>query len=362
LCSGSSILFAKEYSINSLLALKSATVPVEFTAPSLPEAYAIRLELLDASGRTLSLYRSRIVTAGETGRIRKLAVDKLSYKKGDSGTVAVQVSSSPDGSETTVSKNVKLTVTLSQSGSSVYSSTYTIPELSAANGIAVNEFAFTADRDLIGFSVCSKLESETGKLFDQYCYTIDTEKAKTGINEVTAETRFAANTLTATLCARDTSGIASSVVSTVMLYSSDSKNQIENKGTVNLNPCSTVSFGLDAGDYLLLVNDMQTNKQYRFPVSAGVAAAVCGNGKCDNTENTGNCCNDCGCDAGLVCTNNACVTSAATTTTTEDTTPSIDTTTTTPATTPGTGNNTLILAVVVILIILAVVYSTRKKK
>jgi LPXTG-motif cell wall-anchored protein len=358
MCSGSSILFAKEYEIQTLEASKTTNVPVEFTAPTAPDAYAIRLELLDASGRTLSLYRSRIVTAGETGRVRKLAVDKLNYKKGESGTVSVLVSASPDGSETTVSKNVKLTVSLAQGGSTAYSSSSTIPELSIANGATVNEFAFTADRDLSGFTVCSKLESESGKLFDQYCYTIDAEKAKTGINEVSAETSFAANTLTATLCARDTSGAASSVVSTIMLYSSDSTSQIENKGSAKLEPCTSVSFNVEAGDYLLLVNDMATNKQYRFPVNARVDAKVCGNSKCEGTENSGNCCKDCGCASGLVCTDNACV---ATTPTTEDTTTSIESTTTTIPGTGGNNSNILILGVVVILIILAIVYFTKKK-
>jgi hypothetical protein len=361
LCSGSSILFSKEYSINSLLALKSASVPVEFTAPALPEAYAIRLELLDAGGRTLSLYRSRIVTSGETGRIRKLAIDKLNYKKGDSGAVMVQVSASPEGSNTTVSKNAKLSVSIAQGGSTVYSSSYTIPELSDANGIAAKEFGFTADQDLSGFTVCSRLESEAGKLFDQYCYTIDAQKAKTGVNEVTAETSFAGNTLTATLCAQDTSGLASSVVSTVMLYSGDSKNQIENKGSLNLNPCSSVSFSVGAGEYLLLVNDLATNQQFRFPVNAG-SVGGCGNKKCEGNENAGNCCKDCGCTAGLVCTNDVCIESAATTATTEDTTPTVESTTTTTPKAQDNSSNTLILVAVVILIILAVVYFATKKK
>jgi len=80
-CAGG-VFFYSEYPVQQITAESPARVDVKFVSPKKPGAYSIRLEVVDGSNRTVSLYRSRIIVQGETGRIRKMAINSSYYKKG----------------------------------------------------------------------------------------------------------------------------------------------------------------------------------------------------------------------------------------------------------------------------------------
>jgi hypothetical protein len=155
--------------------MDSVPVNVSFDAPQKPSAYAIRLELKESNGRTVSLYRSRIVVKGENPRIRKMAVDSYYYKAGDNGSVMLVVGPSPDHYTNPVTTNAKVTVSIFADGEIVYSGSSVISSLSSLSYpvMVFQSYNYTASKELNFFEVCSQLESSEGMLFDRYCYVIN---------------------------------------------------------------------------------------------------------------------------------------------------------------------------------------------
>ena len=186
-CGESDMLWSKDYFIPSLAAGATTNVAVDFKSPAEPSAYAIRLELKDSSGRTSSLYRSRIVVKGETARIRKMTVDKHHYKQNEQGEIRVLVAPSPDHYTNPITQNARLSVYLKGEGKILYTDSSVIPELSAKPGLITAEartFVFTAPQELKLFEVCSQVDSSSGSLYDRYCFVVNSSKFKVDENRV----------------------------------------------------------------------------------------------------------------------------------------------------------------------------------
>ncbi|MDI6806376.1 MAG: hypothetical protein QMD14_01000 [Candidatus Aenigmarchaeota archaeon] len=165
-----SYLIKKNYPIK-LISGEEKALPISFIVPNKPDAYAIRLELLDENGRLNSLYRSRVVVLGEGARILKLATDKPYYKAGEAGWIRVLVTGplmySPVLPSVSEVKNVKLDVYLLQQEEEVFRSSEILPTLRNDELIA-KEFAFTSTKDMDKINVCAKLTN--GVVYDEYCY------------------------------------------------------------------------------------------------------------------------------------------------------------------------------------------------
>jgi hypothetical protein len=297
----------------SVAANKTVRVEVAFAAPSEPDAYAIRMELKDKDGRTLSLYRNRLIVQGEAARVRKLAVDKPYYSSGDVGSIRLLIGPSPDHYTKPVVRNLKAYVDLRQGAKVVYSGSFVVSELSGEAGLIYKTFSFTAPQDVRDFTVCSKLESENGTLFDEYCYDVISSHFKVPEAGINASWTFdSKGKVEVRLCSGDSSKAGVSV-SAVLVAREGGKvaGYLEN---IALAPCDDVSFDSGGGEYLLVVTDEKTNAQFEFNMSVPVIAKVegpkepvCGDAKCENGEDRLSCCADCGCPKGENCANNVCV-------------------------------------------------------
>ncbi len=152
---------------------------INFTAPTAPNAYSIRLELRDVNGRLHSLYRSRIVVLGEGARILKMAVSNVTLESGKESWVLVAVTG-PLGYSTILpsKKNVtgvKLKVWVETKGKEVtLSDEHTFPSLSF-DQIEVYQAKFVPIASLADFRVCTSLTKD-GKVLDEYCESVWTEK------------------------------------------------------------------------------------------------------------------------------------------------------------------------------------------
>jgi len=310
-CTEEEYLWSKEYEIPSLDPNGIEKIDVEFNAPNDPEAYAIRLELNDKNGRIISLYRSRIIVKGETGRIRKMAINKLYFKKDERGEIGLLIAPSPDHYTYPVVRNAKLSVSVKERDKEVYSKSIVIPELSIDEGFISEKFEFIAPHELSEFEVCSKIESESGKLYDQYCYSINPPKIMLTKNIINAEWDYDyhKNLLHVNLCVEDASGRSTTTKATAILSSPDNKQIIGIRENLELYPCQKTSFNTDVGGYNLLVNDLKQNKQFRFNIiiePKEISLPICGNNRCEEGENSENCCIDCGCPEGKECVDNVC--------------------------------------------------------
>jgi hypothetical protein len=316
-CAREDSYWSKTYSVPSIAPAGMQNVDVRFDAPAEPGAYAIRLELKDNAGRTVSLYRSRIVVMGETAKIRKLAVTKTYLPEGGNGSIMVLAAASPDHYSMPVVENVKVSVSVfgMDLGDEIYSDSYVIPQLAIASvGLVSKVFNYTAPRELKGFKVCSKIESQAGELYDQFCYSVDplaVGPSGDKISEISVDWSYnaASGVLDVNMCSADVSGLASKSSAAAILLNADGKvvGAVEN---VSLDSCGVVSFSVVPGDYVLLVNELGSGGQTRYDVVAAPSAVpsmVCGDGICVSGEDSGNCCVDCGCIAGSDCVGGSCV-------------------------------------------------------
>ncbi len=117
------------------------------------------------------------------------------------------------------------------------------------------------------------------------------------------------NLLHVNLCVEDASGRSTTTKATAILSSPDNKQIIGIRENLELYPCQKTSFNADVGGYNLLVNDLKQNKQFRFNIiiePKEISLPVCGNNRCEEGENSENCCIDCGCPEGKECVDNVC--------------------------------------------------------
>lgn len=276
-CKTEGYFWSKDYAIASVASKATEKVVVEFNAPEKRDAYSIRLELLEKNGRMLSLYRSRFIVLGETAKIRKLVTDKLYYAADEKGTIKVLAAAAPDHYTNPVTKNAKLTVSISSEGSEVFSESYVIPELSGKtrnNGFVGKDFSFTAPKELREFTVCAKIESEKGELYDKYCFDASPEKAFVGETIIKAQTGYSAGVLEARICAEDASGIPAKAKASALIYTKDAKKVLALKEGLTVDPCVSASFKIPAGEYLLIVNTLDPYQQFRFNVKTSESSAV----------------------------------------------------------------------------------------
>jgi hypothetical protein len=316
---GDAFLFA-EYPVPEIPAGKTARVDVKFTSPKRPEAYSIKLELLDAANRLVSLYRSRIIVQGETGRIRKMAVDSAYYKKGQQGNITLLIGASPDHYTYPKVKNAILSVSLKNREGVIFSGESTIPELSidANGGLLSYSYGFSAERDISEYTLCSRLESETRTLYDEYCYGVNSEETVSDEQSIYTEWSYNYDygILDVKMCAEDSFGAPASSRASVLLMSFDDEKLIGTDENLSLAPCERVSYKVPLGVYDLVINDLENLRQNSYKVQVlpegktpnkEAVLAVCGDGKCDYSEGSGKCCVDCGCASGRNCVKGVCV-------------------------------------------------------
>ena len=319
-CIGGNVFYATEYPVPEIAAQGAAKIDVKFSAPKRPEAYSIRLELVDSTGRTVSLYRSRIIVYGETGRIRKMAIDSAYYKKGQEGNITLLIGASPDHYNYPRVKNAVVSVSLKDLEGVAFSTKTTIPDLSidTSGGLLVRAFSFTAERELNGYTLCAKIESEAGTVYDEYCYIIHKDQAAPSEQRIAAEWvyNYDYGILDVKMCSEDILGAPASSSASAILLSYDEENLLGREENKSLTPCQRISFKVPIGTYMLRIDDLANRRQTSHKVqitarektvSQGNVKAVCGDNKCEIGEEAGKCCVDCGCPSGRNCTKGVCI-------------------------------------------------------
>jgi len=144
-------------------------VVVSMTAPTMPSAYVIRMELRDSSGNLLSMFRNRVIVTGETRIIRKIYTDNYYYKAGQDVKLHSYTSPSPDHFTYPVLEGSQLNISVKdlQSNSMVFQDSIALQE-----DWQSNDFQFKAAKDLSNFEVCGEV-TKASQVFDKYCYTVD---------------------------------------------------------------------------------------------------------------------------------------------------------------------------------------------
>jgi hypothetical protein len=310
-CSGQDLYWGEDYVLASIPPGETGKVVVIFKAPDKPNAYAIRMELQDKEGRTLSLYRNRIIVQGEAARIRKLALSGLYSGEDTERNISVLVGPSPDHYSYPAVSGAKLLVHLREGNKDVFADLRYLPVLSAGNGLVQSIFHYNVPANIGDYEVCSEIESKTGYIFDDYCFNVSASEYA-DVKQLTITWQYLKKDLVIELCSLEYGKI------TAFLSSAANKKVIGFREDLQLNPCANISFESGRSDYVLTVNDLLKGRQYSFEINTSEiednapeetmeeTKTVCGDSKCDGDENTINCCTDCGCGGEQDCTGNIC--------------------------------------------------------
>ncbi len=254
------------------------SVEVKMKAPTKPDAYAIRIEIVDENGRLQSLYRSRIIVTGVTAKIRKVQLASVVLRKGTPTELNVLVGTSPDHYTEPVVRNVVCAVKITDkpSGKLVFTGKKTIEKLSSKDNIIFVplNFSIIPSMDTKNFRVCVELRSEAGKLFDKYCFDVNANDYKDVLlpDYSVKLLKYFENNRTAVLevCARyRTIDTDASIMADLLLYRNN--RILKTIRNVRIDGCKLFSFGEIAGEpstnYTLVLNDKVNDLQYVFSFS-----------------------------------------------------------------------------------------------
>ncbi|MBI2675522.1 MAG: hypothetical protein HYX24_03625 [Candidatus Aenigmarchaeota archaeon] len=249
---------------------ETKSVGTEFAAPLKPDAYAVRFEL-KAGSRLVSLYRNRIIVSGEGAKIRKLYVDRPYYGQGESGTLTVYLSGSPDHYTKPKVYNATLKSYIAdlQTNKTVSDGSAQIPELSSDIGLVKMTFDLLFPLSLNKFRVCSEILSEDSEKYDEYCYVIDSSLFASGKHRIELRSQnFDTESMmySADICVLDGPMPATAEAQIMVVGEMDS--QIKNYQTT-IKECSGISFAFESGkEYAVLVNDLDAKEQSKFVARA----------------------------------------------------------------------------------------------
>lgn len=256
------------YALQALKAGATTSADVEFQAPTQPSAYAIRIEVRDAQGKLLSLYRNRAIVYGGTAKVRKMQLNKAGFAQGDAVEVNFLLGPSPDHYKNPVFENFALEVEIKGMGGStaVLSGSENYAKISSETGYFEKQFVFTAPEALAHFMLCGKV-TKGGAEFDKYCYEVnsgDFAVVKEPEFKLSAEWKYNKTSalLTLKLC-RLADGKGADMNSHYFLQDSAS-GEIVKQRFFSSRGCYSDVLSVPQAKYLLVLDDYISRRQESF--------------------------------------------------------------------------------------------------
>ncbi len=239
-------------------------ISIELKSPENPGAYAIRIELKE-NNKIISLYRSRIIVFGEAAKIRKLYNDKYYYNN-ENAKISVLVGGSPDHYNNPVVENTLLKVSLTDKiNNKKYEKEYLIDILSLDNFFNKQEFEIKVNQ-LTNFEVCAGLSrKDTGKIYDNYCYVVDSTKFVGKMHIIELEENFDEKGFNGRVCIKDS--ITKNPINSKVFFMITKENEIAKQGSEKIDDCLNLIFDMQQKiPYNILIQDKDTNQDFNFNV------------------------------------------------------------------------------------------------
>ncbi|MBU2576151.1 MAG: hypothetical protein KKF50_00335 [Nanoarchaeota archaeon] len=241
---------------------------VGLKVPDSPDAYAIRIELIDFDG-LVSLYRSRVVSQGAMAKVRQLSTDNYYYND-EEMTVSILVGGSPDHYTFPVTEDIFLTVTVTDlvGDKVVGTKTQIIGNMDVNNFFEEIDFKLAVAGKLYKFETCAKLiNSKTNELYEEYCYVTDANNFPSSIHDVKLEESSMGEKFEGTVCVYD--GITDEPLESELFISVKQGTLIVVQKRQVVDNCLDLVFDVGNGKkYDILVQDMGTNQDFNFEVNS----------------------------------------------------------------------------------------------
>jgi len=289
-----------------------SSVALNLKGSSLPGAYAIRIEVRDASGKMISLYRNRAIIVGPTSRIRKLDISANKLSVGAPAELNLLLGSSPDHYNNPDFTDFDARVWVEVSGKKIFEKTEHIDNLPFVEDLRSYSFAFSSSVLAERFKVCSSVE-KAGQQMDFYCFDVmpfeDSPTVQEGRVEVATEYNSGSGLLKVTVCGFDGVNEKEELNIALRLTDDVSSKKIRDS-RIQQGFCLNDSVAVEAKKYTLAVDDFRNNVQ----VLKALDFRVLEKDSCNNLDgvicSSGQMCNGSEIDSSSegVCCSGTCVT------------------------------------------------------
>ncbi len=245
------------------------SVSVQLTAPEMPGAYAIRLELRESDGRLISLYRNRSIVYGGTAKIHQLNVSDYIFNEGDEGSLEMLIGPSPDHYTWPSFDNfiAKVWVEDVRDNNKVVFSEE-IPIASIASPDLIKEsVAFSAEKNLDLFNVCGEI-SKDGTVHEYICYLVDASlfPAKVQESEIDVQWDYDFSEGVLNLVFSNTDSEVIEMDAAFLLMGFSSNNLVATKSLKGVSPVME-AVEIPPKNFVLILNNFITKKQQRIEIN-----------------------------------------------------------------------------------------------
>lgn len=255
---------------------EETAVSVKLTAPELPGAYSIRLELKDSEDKLISLYRNRSIVYGGTAKIHQLNVSDYIFNKGDEGTVEMLIGPSPDHYTWPSFDNFNAKVWIEDvrdNNSVVF--TEEIPIVSIASpDFLEKSFAFTAEKELDLFNVCGEITKD-GVEHESTCYLVDASlfPEKVQVSEIDVQWDYDFSEGTLNLVFSNIDSKVNELDAAFLLMDFANNDLVVTKSLKDDSPMME-SLEVPPKNFVLILNNFTTRKQQKIEINLeGLATA-----------------------------------------------------------------------------------------
>ncbi|MFA4855115.1 MAG: hypothetical protein WC634_00830 [archaeon] len=244
-------------------------VSVKLKAPQMPDAYAIRLELRDSSGRLLSLYRNRSIVYGGTAKIHQLNISDYSFEQGSQGEISMFIGPSPDHYNFPPFEDftVKAWIENARDNNRVIFSDERQVASIASPDFLTFAFPFTAEKALDLFKVCGSV-SKGGEEHEHYCYLVDASKfpKKELASEIAIEWNYDFSNRTLNLLFSNEDTKLKEMNAAFMLLRPETSELVATKALKGESPVAE-SIAVEPENFVLLLNNFSTRKQQKVEIN-----------------------------------------------------------------------------------------------
>jgi len=244
----------KTFDVPSIAAGATAEVAVELTAPSIPSAYEINMQLKNASS-TESIYKNRVIVSGGTSKARKIYVDGLADRN---YLLNVFIAGSPDHFTNPDFNDFTLSVEIYDEAQKLEEKSVNIAGI-GMDDVLMQPFDVT---DKMFTKACVKVKKD-GKTFESECFTVPLKELQEAYDAahpelVKAEWRYdeSGKALTITLTKK-----TKPVNAKVRIFTSSKTIILEN---VSQASPYTKTFTVEKDDLTMTVDDFDAKRQQVF--------------------------------------------------------------------------------------------------
>ncbi len=285
----------ENFSLASISAGEEKTIDVSLTAPIISSVYEINIVLKNASGKSESIYKNRLIVSGPTAKIRKVfisGIEKKEYK------VTAVISGLSDGSSEIAFDNFSLGIEVFEAGNKKEEEYANIPIIDSGEVLS-KEFSLSVK----SFDRLCTVTKKDKKEYERECFDVDLKSLTDAYDVKTAlpvNVKWGYNKQNSVLEVKLTKALINAKI--ILLENENTLNE----DTVNSVLTSiTKNYSVEEKNLTLVVDDLDVKKQQVFDIKLNSSTDLSNSVSDIAVDENGNIldafCGGVVCESGFVC-------------------------------------------------------------